>query len=191
MKKGSITKERILEAARKVFFEHGYEGTSVRMILEESRVVTGSFYHFFSSKEELFEEIIDRYLQEYTEEICAVFRDDSLTMEAMADAMIRRLHTVMDTYYNVLQGDSLHWSIQKSLHDRTLEAIAVPLADAIARRRDSNDIECTLDAEPETLSALLIRGTEVILHTGKQTNIEQKENLIRQYLRLIIKEKGR
>ena len=50
-----------------VFFENGYEAASVKMILAEADAVTGSFYHFFSSKEELFEAVIERFLSEYAE----------------------------------------------------------------------------------------------------------------------------
>ena len=52
------TKERILDISTNVFFENGYEATSVKMILEEAKIVTGSFYHFFPSKEALFEAVI-------------------------------------------------------------------------------------------------------------------------------------
>lgn len=55
------------QSGRKVFFEHGYEETSVRMIQEEANVVTGSFYHFFPSKELLFEVVVERFLAGYTE----------------------------------------------------------------------------------------------------------------------------
>lgn len=52
-----------------MFFKYGFERTSVKMILEEAGVVTGSFYHFFPSKEELFEAVIEKYLQGYSQRI--------------------------------------------------------------------------------------------------------------------------
>ena len=51
MAKRGETRQKIIYAAGKVFFEHGYEEASVKMIIEEAGVVTGSFYHFFPSKE--------------------------------------------------------------------------------------------------------------------------------------------
>lgn len=53
MAKKGETREVILDAAEKVFFQNGFEKTSVKMILEEAKIVTGSFYHFFPSKEAL------------------------------------------------------------------------------------------------------------------------------------------
>ena len=67
MAKKGETREKILNAATKVFFENGFEATSVKMILDEANVVTGSFYHFFPSKENLFENVVEKFLQNYTE----------------------------------------------------------------------------------------------------------------------------
>ena len=64
MAKRGETREKILAAGTRVFFEHGFEAASVKMILEESGVVTGSFYHFFPSKEKLFEEVVKLFLEE-------------------------------------------------------------------------------------------------------------------------------
>ena len=55
MAKRGETREKIIAAATKVFFEHGYEDASVKMIIDEAGIVTGSFYHFFPSKEANFE----------------------------------------------------------------------------------------------------------------------------------------
>ena len=69
MAKKGETREVILDAAEKVFFQNGFEKTSVKMILEEAQIVTGSFYHFFPSKEALFEAVTERFLNAYAERI--------------------------------------------------------------------------------------------------------------------------
>ena len=69
MAKKGETREVILDAAEKVFFQNGFEKTSVKMILEEAKIVTGSFYHFFPSKEALFEAVTERFLNAYAERI--------------------------------------------------------------------------------------------------------------------------
>ncbi|WP_347559907.1 helix-turn-helix domain-containing protein [Clostridium sp. AM58-1XD] len=45
------TKGRIISAAWKLFYEQGYEDTTVEEIVEESRTSKGSFYHY--SKERM------------------------------------------------------------------------------------------------------------------------------------------
>ena len=55
--RGQETKRRILEAAEAVFLEHGYQGASVSRITERAGVGQGTFYLYYSSKEQLFMEI--------------------------------------------------------------------------------------------------------------------------------------
>lgn len=52
-------RRHILDTAAKVFAERGYHGTTVRDVLSEAGVSTGSFYFYFSNKEELFETVYD------------------------------------------------------------------------------------------------------------------------------------
>ena len=47
------TKGRIISAAWKLFYEQGYEDTTVEDIVYESRTSKGSFYHYFEGKDAL------------------------------------------------------------------------------------------------------------------------------------------
>ncbi|MDY5612702.1 TetR/AcrR family transcriptional regulator [Dysosmobacter sp.] len=47
------TKGRIISAAWKLFYEQGYEDTTVEDIVFESETSKGSFYHYFDSKDAL------------------------------------------------------------------------------------------------------------------------------------------
>jgi AcrR family transcriptional regulator len=49
----------ILEAARQVFAELGYEATTVRDIIRRTDLASGTFYNYFKSKEELFHALHD------------------------------------------------------------------------------------------------------------------------------------
>lgn len=54
MKKSSNqTKSRIVSAAWKLFYQYGYENTTIDDITELSQTSKGSFYHYFSSKDDL------------------------------------------------------------------------------------------------------------------------------------------
>lgn len=52
-KDGRNTKGRIVCAAWKLFYEQGYEKTTVEDIIFESETSRGSFYHYFSGKDDL------------------------------------------------------------------------------------------------------------------------------------------
>ena len=56
------TRDRLIDSARYLFWERGFAGTSMADLLEHSKVNSGSFYHFFESKEALLREVLNGYL---------------------------------------------------------------------------------------------------------------------------------
>jgi TetR/AcrR family transcriptional regulator, cholesterol catabolism regulator len=51
-------RERILAAAAKRFADHGFGATTVRQIAEDVKVLSGSLYHHFATKEEMLDAIV-------------------------------------------------------------------------------------------------------------------------------------
>ena len=62
MSKPSATRQRLVDSARYLFWERGYAGTSMADLLAHSGVNSGSFYHFFESKEALLRDVLQGYL---------------------------------------------------------------------------------------------------------------------------------
>lgn len=58
--------DRLLEVATRLFAEHGFDGTSVAQIVEAAGVTKGALYHWFTSKDDLLQEIYARVLREQT-----------------------------------------------------------------------------------------------------------------------------
>ena len=56
------TRDRLIESARYLFWERGFAGTSMADLLAHAGVNSGSFYHFFESKEALLRAVLDGYL---------------------------------------------------------------------------------------------------------------------------------
>jgi AcrR family transcriptional regulator len=55
------TRERLIYAAIELFWEKGYANTSMSDLLTRANANSGSFYHFFPSKEDLLLAVLDRY----------------------------------------------------------------------------------------------------------------------------------
>ena len=172
MAKRGETREKIIKAAAKVFFEHGYEETSVRMIQEEANVVTGSFYYFFPSKESLFEVVIERFLAGYSERINGILEDEGLGIAECMEAFLKEMQNSASVYYEVLQGDKLHWTIQHALHNRTIETIVASVQVKLEKTISEGKIISRLDADTGTLAAILVKGIEAIVHSDKATGKE-------------------
>jgi len=63
------TRERIIKAAAKEFAEKGFYNTQISHIVESAGVARGTFYIYFKSKEEIFEEILKKVVEELRKRI--------------------------------------------------------------------------------------------------------------------------
>ncbi len=61
------TKSKIVTAAWKLFYENGYENTTVDEIIAESGTSKGSFYHYFEGKDALLGSLAYLFDEKYTE----------------------------------------------------------------------------------------------------------------------------
>ena len=66
-KNGRNTKGRIVAAAWKLFYEQGYENTTVEDIVYESETSKGSFYHYFEGKDALMGSLSVLFDEKYEE----------------------------------------------------------------------------------------------------------------------------
>ena len=53
----SETETHILDAARKVFVQNGFDGTTMQMIADESGINKALLHYYFRSKDRLFEAV--------------------------------------------------------------------------------------------------------------------------------------
>jgi len=61
LNKKEPTRDRIVEAARELFFEQGYGATSIAQILQRSEANSGSLYYYFPTKEDLLAAVLEKY----------------------------------------------------------------------------------------------------------------------------------
>ena len=66
-KKERNTKGRIINAAWDLFYEQGYEHTTIEEIIERSQTSRGSFYHYFEGKDALLSSLSYMFDEKYEE----------------------------------------------------------------------------------------------------------------------------
>lgn len=74
-KQPEVRKKEILETAKKIFLEKGYEKTSMSDIANELKITQGLCYRYFKSKQELFETAIDEYANECSAKYINIIND--------------------------------------------------------------------------------------------------------------------
>ncbi|NRQ36340.1 TetR/AcrR family transcriptional regulator [Nonomuraea sp. NN258] len=57
--RGAATRDKVLTIATRLFAEHGYDGTSIETVLQESGLSRGALYHHYAGKDALFEAVLE------------------------------------------------------------------------------------------------------------------------------------
>jgi AcrR family transcriptional regulator len=96
--RGEETRSRILAAAAAGFAEQGYDATGVAEICRRAEVSKGAFYHHFSSKQDLFLELLERWLAVLDEQLERVRTEGATVPEQLLQmtGMIRQVFQVAD-----------------------------------------------------------------------------------------------
>ena len=80
------TKSRIVSAAWRLFYQYGYDNTTIDDIVEASNTSKGSFYHYFESKDALMGSLSYLFDEKYEE-----LMDDVDELHKMLSSSIKTL----------------------------------------------------------------------------------------------------
>ncbi len=94
------TRDRLIDAARELFWRKGYLGTSVAEILERASANSGSLYHFFPTKQDLLLGVLEWYMDNLDAEIIQPARDRT-------DDPVERVFAVLEGYRRALVATEL------------------------------------------------------------------------------------
>lgn len=76
-RKAKNTKGKIITAAWKLFYEQGYDDTTIEEIIDESGTSKGSFYHYFEGKDALLSSLSCLFDDKYEELKEHISKDDN------------------------------------------------------------------------------------------------------------------
>lgn len=166
-------KDELIAAALKLFIANGYENTSVRSILDSVNGEVGMFYHYFHSKNEIFEAAVDLYLKQYAEDFSTA-ADESLSISEQLNTLLNLAeHSILN--FNKLGSEHLHWSIAIALHQRTLLAILPTVEKMVAYVIKTGIATNPLRLPSKDLSSFLLFGISGILHQKQLAKLSQVE----------------
>ena len=183
------TRQRLIEAGRRLFMERGYEGATVRDIAGAADLSTGAVFASFADKTELFN---------------AVLETDSLAQIAAMIAALppsgpvseRLIATLSAAYaYQLAQigllraGFAVSWSqgLTGELGDRPIRSSAMEMIrDLLAAGVPRGEIKagCDLDILTETIWDCFIGNYRLALFNGQ--GVEQLTDRLRRQVQLIM-----
>lgn len=132
MKKGERRKDELIRIAYTKFLEKGYEQTSVDEIINEAQIAKGTFYHYFQSKEQILEQVVEMLLQKGSERADRVLDSDLSIPEKIVGVILafRPIEAEFEIKNTLNQPENI------LLHDRVNKKLigdAVPLLAEIVR----------------------------------------------------------
>ncbi|NVN04340.1 TetR family transcriptional regulator C-terminal domain-containing protein [Asaia spathodeae] len=81
----------ILEAARKIFSEHGFSGASIAAVAREAGIPKANIHYYFSTKEILYQEVLHRTVQEWLGDCETWLRPESSADTALRGYVMSKL----------------------------------------------------------------------------------------------------
>ena len=112
----NTTRDRLVEAARTLFWKHGYAGTGIAQILKEADAGSGSLYYFFPTKEDLLLAVLDWYRENLRSVVV------NPVFERVSDP-IERIFGILDGYRHGLVATNFQ-------HGCPIGNLALELADS-------------------------------------------------------------
>lgn len=89
MNENVSTEEHILEVAREVFTQNGYDGTSMQMIADAAGINKSLLHYYYRSKEKLFKNIFEKVFSQFIPNLGVIFMSD-MTLEEKIQAFANR-----------------------------------------------------------------------------------------------------
>jgi TetR/AcrR family transcriptional repressor of nem operon len=93
--KRTHNKDDIVQVGLDLVLSRGFNATGVEAILKQANVPKGSFYNFFSSKEEFALAIIDKFVSDRVEVLFPIFSDQSLPP---LERVKKSFETIIETF---------------------------------------------------------------------------------------------
>ena len=179
-------RDQALEVAMRLFRQHGYEGTSVSFLGDKMGINTPSLYAAFGSKDELYQEAVNLYLNKTVMPMVSKMAASSsardglqVFLEECADAFTSQPEGVRGCM--ILNGDLVYAPAQQNrAHDMTARRCFAE--DAIRARLERAQQENQLPANTDTRAlaayfSVVVQGLSVRSHD--QAGMDDLQAVIR------------
>ncbi len=153
-------KTEFLDAARELFYSLGYEQTSVNTIIEKVGVSKGTFYHYFKSKEDLLDSLVERLTEQIMVHIEKQLDDPALDAIAKLNLMFESsanwkatnremIIVLLEAMYN-----DKNILLRKKMDDRTV-VVAAPVMTRIIHQGIDEGVFNT--SFPDDISEMILQ----------------------------------
>ena len=128
VKKPEERKSEIVATACQLFLSKGYDSTTMKDVMRHLGIAKGTIYHYFSSKEELLEAVIDSVAEDEMERLQAVLDDiEGTALDRLEQLILSSAKHGADDDHQELM-DHLHQTSNAGMHIRLLAKVVTAQA---------------------------------------------------------------
>jgi AcrR family transcriptional regulator len=164
IKRPEERRREIILASRLLFLSQGYENTTMQDVMNKLQIAKGTTYHYFRSKEELLEAVVEDMVSEYMGAI------EKALNESKVNALDRMKVLISAGRIASSSGDTLdrlHCANNRELHARLLAITLVKLAPLYARVISQGCAEGIFDVtHPLECAEILLAGIQFVTDVG-------------------------
>jgi AcrR family transcriptional regulator len=134
------TRDEILGVAKRLFFEKGFDGVTIRTIQREVGCEVGLFYYYFKSKEQIFDVVLTELQSDWEN----VFKE---VLQKEDGDSVAQLMLIFETAYEIAKefrgekAEELHWSVQGAMYNRLAAVIEGYIAAILGSTKTETDID--------------------------------------------------
>lgn len=155
-------KTEIMDKALELFIEKGYDNTSINEIVNSLSIAKGTFYHYFTSKEEILGELLKRRLDEYIVPLINIYNsnlDPNSKLEAILKAMF--LGTNNSLVFTNTERDSSNLRLNNALEEEFFSRCYPIILGVIKEGIEQKSLEVDF---PEEVVEVLLRGIQKFIN---------------------------
>lgn len=171
--KPNLRKQEILDIAYRQFLKKGYEKTSIRSIVGEANGEIGMFYHYFSSKEEIFKTVLEQYNEQYICKVNKLINNSvELSFLELIDFYFIDLEKSILEYAEINNG-MVNMQMLEKLHKSTLTSLNPVFCNLVQKYIDRGEISPP-EIDVNILVDFIIYGISAVIHNNNQKSRKEK-----------------
>ncbi len=180
------TKQKILDTAASLFYMQSYAAVGVAAICKEAGVSKGSFFHFFSSKQDLALAVLDQFSRQLGATLVADSLASSLPPFERLDQFILMLYEAQKSYVdetghlpgcpfgNMAMEQATQNEVLRKKVAECLAGLVQPLQQIVADAVKSGELPAVDEAATADAMLSYIEGIQLLAKTRNDAEVIRK-----------------
>lgn len=173
-------RDALLAAARDIFAYYGYNKTNVDEIAKAAKKGKSTFYYYYKSKEEIFQDVIEQEAKIFRIKIIDAISNDTDPIDKMKQYILTRLNAFENlvVFYSALKNEALeHFAFIESIRSKydteQVNIIKMILLEAVENDRIELD---DVNLASESIG-IILKGLEYHLMFSKSGEIIEEKKI--------------